>query len=66
MRYYSIKLRREWVTPPENGRSYKYDANTEYRVPKEISQKNAERALKTGLAVKVMPQRETKRAAKAR
>jgi hypothetical protein len=53
---YTIQLRRDWDTV-----SRSYPRGT-YQVPKEMPEKLAKRALATGLATKVLPKREQKRA----
>lgn len=63
---YSIKLRRDWQTPVVNGKSWIFKAGQEIRVPKDMDPKFAERALASGVAVKVMPQRETKKRANSK
>lgn len=56
MPYYSIRLRRDWEEP-RTGKLYPEGV---YRVPADISQFLAEKALNSGLANKVTKQRETK------
>lgn len=47
---YCIQLRRDWEVP---GKSYKKDVV--YRVPADMPEKLAERAVKSGIAHKTMP-----------